>query len=268
MTSPIKESPPASPTPAQRSVAEFLPSDQYSQYLLSSKTEMFAVCRGLADHVSQISMIFNEGRDMVLTSLISWGDNGLVFDFGASSEMNRKALKAEKVFCTAQLDRVEIQFILRSLSAIEADGRPAFHAPLPDSILRLQRREYFRLITPIAMPLKCKIPLIAENGSSTAIEAPVVDISLGGVCLAGLPMDMELDTDSELPGCSIVLPDAGTIFAALRLRWQIDTVTRSGIRAKRAGFEFANLPQAKTTLIQRYIIKTERDRKARESGRV
>lgn len=265
MTSP-PHVPAAIPTLTQRSVAELLPSDEYSQYLLTSKAEKFAVCRGLTEHVSQVSMIFNEGRDMVLTTLLNWDDEGLVLDFGASAEMNRKALKAEKMFCSAQLDKVEIQFILRGVDIIEVDGRPAFHAALPDSILRLQRREFFRLITPFARPLMCRIPLVGADELSSMLDAHVVDISLGGVSVAGLPIDFSLEAGMEFPDCRIDLSEGDAIVAILRPRWQTETVTRSGIRAKRAGFEFANLPPVKTTLIQRYIIKTERERKARESG--
>lgn len=253
-------------TPTQRPVAELLPTDKYSEYLLTSKAEKFAVLRGLADHVSQISMIFNEGHDMLLTSLVSWDDNGIVLDFGASAEMNRKALQVEKMFCSAQLDKVEIQFILRGVDRIEVGGRPAFHASLPDSILRLQRREFFRLLTPVARPLICRIPLMGKDGEKFILDAHVADISLGGVCLTGLAPDFALETDMEFGDCSIDLPDGDKISVTLRPCWQIETVSRSGIRAKRAGFAFVKIPPMKATLIQRYIIKTERERKARESG--
>ena len=258
----------STPTAPHRTLADFLPGDQYSQYLLTGKNEMFAVCRGLSDNVSLISMIFNGGHDMVLTTLISWGDNGLLLDFGASEEMNQAALKADKLFCSAQLDKVEIQFILRGVRRVVVDGRPTFHAPLPESILRLQRREYFRLLTPIVNPLRCKIRCNDAAGSPMSLSAQLVDISVGGVCLAGLPADLPLDTSTEFVDSSIDLPEGGSIVATLRLRWLTEIVSRSGVPSKRAGFEFIRLPHAKSTLIQRYITKTERDRKARESGQV
>ena len=67
---PSAQNPAAAPAVPQRTLADFLPGDQYSQYLLTGKNEMFAVCRGLVDNVSLISMIFNAGHDMVLTTLI------------------------------------------------------------------------------------------------------------------------------------------------------------------------------------------------------
>lgn len=252
----------------KRTLADFLPGDKYSQYLLTSKNEMFAVCRGLVDHVSLISMIFNGGQDMVLTTLISWGENGLLLDFGASSEMNEAALNADKLFCSAQLDKVEIQFILRGVKRVVVDGRPTFHAQLPDSILRLQRREYFRLLTPIINPLRCRLRCNDASGASIALSAPVVDISIGGVSLSGLPADLPLTNDMEFADCAIDLPDGGRIVSTLKLRWLAEVVSRSGVPSKRGGFEFIRLAHSMSTLIQRYITKTERERKARESGQV
>ncbi len=245
---------------------ELVPNDEYSQYLLRARSEMFTVFRGMVETVSQITLIFNEGRDMVLTSLVSYGDNGLVFELGASAEMNKKALQAAKLFGVTQLQKVEIQFILRGLQQTEVDGKAAFHAELPDSILRLQRRENYRLMAPIARPLKCKINFTSGDGSEYAVEAQVVDISGTGIRLSGLPLDIPLETGMELPGCSVELPEVGSIKATLYLRWLDESVNRSGARSNRAGCEFVNLPRQMATLIQRYIFKVERERKARDSG--
>lgn len=265
MTNPSTE-PDSSPEPTPKSVAEILPTDEFSQYLLYGKSEMLAVLRGLIEQVSQVTMMFNEGRDMVLTSLISCDEDGLILDFGASMEMNRKALKADKLFCVTQLGRVKIQFILRGVTQIEVDGRPAFLAPLPDSLLRLQRREYYRLITSIMQPLKCRIRLVDVDAASVLIEVNVADISGGGVCLAGLPLDLPLEPDMEISDCSIELPEVGSIIATLHLLRVTETTNRSGVRALRAGCVFVKLPGPMERLIQRYIMKIERERKARESG--
>lgn len=265
MTPPSDE-PEASQRLTQQAVTDVLPTDEFSQYLLYTKSEILTILRGLVEHVSQVTMLFNAGRNMVLTSLVSCGDDGLVLEFGASAEMNRKALKAEKLFCVSQLDKVKIQFILAGVDLVEDDGRPAFHASLPDSVLRLQRREYYRLVTPVAQPLKCKVHVPDVDGSSFLIEVRIADISGGGVCLTGLPLYLPLAADMEFHGCSIELPEVGSIDATLRLHNVTEIAGRSGARAKRAGCEFVNLPGPMARLIQRYIMKIERERKARESG--
>ena len=254
------------PQSKPKAIAEILPTEQFSQYLLYGKGEMLPVLRGLVEQVSQVTMLFNEDRDMVLTSLASCDEDGIAMDFGASEELNRLALKAEKLFCITQLGKVKIQFILRGVTEVEADGRPAFFAALPDSILRLQRREHYRLPLSITQPLKCRIRLANAEGSSVLVDANVVDISGGGIGLAGLPPDLVLEPDMKISGCVIELPEFGSITTSLLLHRVIETTRRSGIRARRAGCEFVGLTGAMEKLIQRFIMKVERERKARESG--
>ena len=256
----------ALPTAAQKMATELLSTDEFSKYMLNSRSEMFAVFRGLVEHVSQITMFFNEGRDMVLTSMISYGDNGLLFDLGASEETNRKALEAKKLFCVTQLDKVRIQFILRGLRHAEAKGGPAFLATLPEGVLRLQRREYYRLSTPMARPLRCTITFPpAANGERQVLEATISDISGGGLGVISIPSDTPIETGLEL-GCKMELPEIGTVNGTVVVRSVFDTTARNGVKSKRAGCEFIKLPGSMLILIQRYIIKIERERKARESG--
>lgn len=253
-------------TPAQKMAAELLSTDEFSQYMLNTKAEMFAVFRGMVEHVSQVTMFFNEGRDLVLTSMISYNDGGLYLDLGASSEMNRKALDAKKLFCVTQLDKVKIQFILRGLQRVETKDGPAFFAALPDSVLRLQRREYYRLATPITRPLKCTIAFPPPpQGERRIFEASLGDISGGGIGVISIPLDIPIETGLELT-CKIDLPEVGIVSGTIIVRSVSEARTRSGIKSKRAGCEFVKLPGAMLTLIQRYIIKVERERKARESG--
>ena len=252
--------------PGTPAAAAVLATDEYSRFLLHHRGAIVQVLRGLVEHVSQVTMFFNAGRDMVITSLVSFDDAHLVLDFGPSMELNRKALEASRLFCVTQLEKVKIQFLLKGLTRIEADGRPAFQAALPESVLRLQRREFYRLATPIARPLICAIPIKEVDGSKRFVEAHIADISGGGVGVISLPKDMLIEEGMEFPDCRLDLPEVGRITATLQIRSVFEVETRTGGHLRRAGCEFVRLPGPMATLIQRYILKVERERKARESG--
>lgn len=256
------ETPPAAPG-AQ--AAPLLEPGDYARYLLHSKSEILFVLRSLAEHVSQVTVFFNEGKDLLLTTVIAVADDALIIDYGASSEMNRKALVADKLFCVASLKKVRIQFLLRGLTQVSYEGRPAFQARLPTDLLRLQRREFFRLTMPITRPLKCAMPITDAAGEAQVVEVNVVDISGGGLAIA-LPDGVDFEDDQEFADCRIELPEVGAVTARVAIRNQFEITLRSGARVRRAGCEFVKLPGPAATLIQRYIIKVERERKARESG--
>lgn len=233
--------------------------------MLRSPAEVLVVLRGLFERVSQITVFFNEGKDMLLTTLAHVANDHLILDYGPNPETNRKALETEKHFCVTALDKVRIQFMLRDFTRTEHEGRPAFRCALPDELLRLQRREFYRLVTPIARPLKCAIPVRHPDGMHLH-EANILDISNGGVCLLIPPEGVTFESGMEFPGCRIDLPEVGLVNNTLKVKNIFEVTLKSGARMQRAGCEFENMPGPMMTLIQRYIIKVERERKARESG--
>ena len=243
--------------------------DEYSRYLLHSRTEIVAVLRSLIHKTALITIYFDHGQSFLLTSMLALSpdNNRFVLDIGADAEMNRKALHATRLVLTTQIDKVKIQFSINGLSPAEHEGRPAFAGKLPDSLLRLQRREFFRLSTPIANPVNMNAIVHRPDGSAMNVEIPLFDISGGGI---GLMMTTELaqllPRGTQLSDCRIPLPDEGLIVVSLIIRNTFDVTTRSGGRFVRAGCEFIDVPSSRLNMIQRYITRIERERKARLSG--
>jgi len=136
---------------------ELLRTDEYTEYLLHSPLEILSVLRQVAEHGDLVTIYFNSGKDFLLTSLISVGEDGIRLDHGSNSEMNRRALAAEKLFCITRHAKVKLQFILTGVREDTFDRQKVFAAALPETLLRLQRREFFRLNTPITRPLICRV---------------------------------------------------------------------------------------------------------------
>lgn len=250
-------------------VFELEQSDDYSKYLLHSKSEILAVLRTLIQKGSMITVYFDHGRSFLLTAVIALSDDNreFILDVGSDNEMNRKALLADKLIFTTVVDKVKVQFSLDKLSPTQSGGRPALLAKVPDQLLRLQRREFFRLSTPVANPLKLCAEITRPDASVVQVELPLMDISGGGV---GLTLSAEqtalIKRDDMLSDCKIMLPDEGLLVATIRVRSLVEVTARSGARFFRVGCEFIGLSPARMSLIQRYITRIERERKARLNG--
>ncbi|MGE5465993.1 MAG: flagellar brake protein [Ignavibacteria bacterium] len=254
------------PAPEAPRGPSLLDAHDYTKFLLYGKKEIIAVLRGLQNSVALITAFFNEGKELLPTTLLDVDEDGMILDFGADHDTNRRALNAERLICVASQERVRIQFEAKNPAQVQFSGSPAFRAPLPASVLRLQRRDFFRLAMPITRPLKCSIPLPdAPEGGPAAIEVSVVDISGGGFAMS-VPKGMTLESGQEFANCSIELPEVGTITISMTIRNVFEVELRSGARVTRAGCEFIKPGGATMALIQRYIMKVERERKARESG--
>ena len=256
------------PAPAV-AVFELEQTDAYSKFLLYSKSEILAILRTLIQKGSMITAYFDHGRSFLLTSIIalSADDQSFILDMGSNDEMNRKALLANHHIFTTMVDKVKIQFSLDGLTLTQYEGRPAFLARLPETLLRLQRREFFRLSTPVANPVKLSTILRLADASTLAIELPLVDISGGGIGLQVSPDQAQyFQRGDTLDECRMILHDEGVLVATLCVRNLIDITSRSGAHYFRVGCEFVNLSAARASLVQRYITRVERDRRARLNG--
>ena len=258
---------PPSPAPeSQPAKNKLLEPSDYSRYLLESRSEVLFVLRNLNTGGDRISVYFNEGRDFLLTTLLAIEESRIILDCGSDELMNRRAEVAKKLFCATSHEKVQVQFTLLGVQRITYEGRPAFAAAIPSSVLRLQRREFYRLTTPVAHPLKCRIPIAQSNGGIQVVETNVLDISGGGVAILNPGKGALLEPGMEFTNCQIELPEVGRLVVTLQIRSMYEVTLRNGSRITRVGCQFINLPGSMMNLVQRYIIKVERERKARESG--
>ncbi len=231
----------------------------YSKYLIHSRTEIIFVLRAVMQKTELVTAYFNHGKDFFLTSILEVEPDHLIIDFGANDALNRKILESDRIVFLTTQDRVRVQFTAPRVEKVVYNNRDAFRLPLPDAVLKLQRREYYRISTPITVPLKCEIPL-PQGGK---IDVSIVDISVGGIGIVGYPPELVTEVGTAYPGCKIDLPDVGSIVATIQIRNVLDVTLKSGQVSKRAGCQFMDLPANMQVLLQRYIIKLERERRAK-----
>ena len=242
---------------------------EYSQFLLHSTSEILAVLRSLIQKGAMITVYFDQGRSFLLTTMLSLkSDNReFILDLGSNEEMNRRALLANKLILTTIIDKVKVQFSVKKLAHTQFEGRAAFLGTLPETLLRLQRREYFRLSTPIVNPVKITAVAARPDKSALHVELPLLDVSGGGVGLmATLDHAQLFARGTTLTDCKMMLPEEGLLVVTLCVRNLFDVTTRSGAHYVRMGCEFVNLSGARLNMVQRYITRVERERKARLSG--
>jgi len=239
--------------------------DLYSKYTVHSKTEILLILNAMRASNTLVTAHFNHGKEFLLTSVVgvSADGNDLILDVGSNAEINKRVLQTDKLACNSSHGKVKIQFIINGVDPTKFEGRNAFLGNVPETLIRLQRRDFYRMSTPVASPLKCHIPLQESDGSTRFIVATVVDVSGGGLALVLPQEEHQFDTDMLLSACRIDLPKIGTVTATMRVRSNYDVTLASGKILKRSGCQFVKLPDSMASMIQRYIIQVERERKAR-----
>lgn len=234
-----------------------------SEYFVHSRIEIASILRDVMTRNSLISVYFDAGNSSLLTALLAVDaeSGSLLLDCGPDPKINERLVRAERLVCVTSLDKVKIQFVTGPARAIQAGGKPALQLRLPEKLLRLQRREYFRLSTPITSPLKCTISPIA-GGTGTSHQFSIVDISGGG---------FSANSDCELPGLEpltrlhgvITLPDGDVLRADVELRNTFEITLANGKRIRRYGWQFLDLSERARVMLEKYVMQQQRLQKAR-----
>lgn len=242
--------------------------DEEEKYLLRHPRDIRQVLQSLVDKRALISAHVTPRGHTFPTALIglSDDDDSLLFDGSINEGINRSIEDAGQVICVSQLERVHVQFPLSGCVRTVIDGQVAFQAALPDRLMRLQRREFYRLRVPVAHPVLCAIPFNVGEDVPHWVDMRVLDISGGGIAVE-VPADRpEFRPFREYEDCRLKLPDADPLPVRLMIKNLFRQSQPNGRETLRAGCQFTDLPRGGDAVIQRYIFRMERQRSARERG--
>lgn len=236
-------------------------SDTLSNYMIHSRMEILYILRAIQHKNEFVTAYFNQGNDFILTSIIdvSAGSDTLMLDLGADEALNRRALESDRLVLVTSQDRVKVQFVAEGMEQTTYQGRPAFKTKIPAELLKLQRREFYRLSTPLFNPIKCAMSRI----DGTRLEATIADISLGGIAITNYQDQITFAPGERFVNSRILLPDIGTVTTDIEIRNEHEVTMKNGVNIQRAGCMFINLPSGQQAMIQRYIIKLDRERRAK-----
>ena len=235
----------------------------YQRYQVDSRFEIVSLLREVADAHALVTLYFNQGSEFIVTNLLDVNPelDELIFDFGAYADTNQRLLSSPRMTVVTFLDHIKLQFSAQRAEATSYDRLPALRIGMPDSLLRLQRRDAYRIRAPIAKPVLASIS--DPSDPLRRLQLRILDVSCGGIAVVAREEEIALEPGMVLQDCSIDLPGVGLLTAALEVRntARHDEATRQ--KMARYGCRFSGLSPVLVNAIQRYITKVERERAQR-----
>lgn len=228
---------------------------------IENRAEIDTLLKHLTHRRELVCIYVDESERFGLTAILEVSAQRFVLEV-PPGEMRSAVTSARKLLCVSRLQQVKLQFEADDLQQITWKGEPALSLALPTSVLRFQRRDFYRLTVPLGQPLSCFIP----SGLGDEVEISLVDISIGGIGILGYTPGVRLENGLRYQNVRIELPETGTIVANIEIKASFDVTLKNGIRTVRTGAQFVGLPGTVQALIQRYITRIERARIAREQG--
>ncbi len=239
--------------------------DEDAAFLLHSRMDIIALLRAIARSRTLVHVHVGGGHDSLLTPLIAVDAEGgaILIDASGSDKLNRNLLRAERLLFYTSLDKVQIRFTTTPARQVKHEGREVFCVRLPETMLRLQRRECFRVLAPVTRPIQCVVPLEQPHGIRY-VETRVHDISQGGVSLIARRDELPAEAGKRYPNCRIVLPDTGAAVVTLEAVFACDVEMLNDRTLGRIGCKYVRPSMPALSLIQRHMMKLEREQTRRE----
>ena len=239
---------------------ELISTEDRGRYLVSHPAEIERILREVMDGKNIVALYGENGKQFLLSTLVAVEPekNYLLFEQGVDDAMNALLLGGKECTFASTHAQVHVQFSSTKIESAKLGQEAVFRVPMPRELLRLQRREYYRLVTSVINPVKCLI-----NTPTGLMESVVVDISIGGVGVLAYQQGVQLKAGETFHGCRITLPGTGEFAVGLNVCTTFEITMKNGRLTHRAGCQFIDLPPSVETAIQRYIIQVDRERRAR-----
>ncbi len=245
--------------------------EDVSPYQVHSRREIIGLLRSMQERNQLVTMHAAGGSDAVVTSILEVDEESgiVVIDRAPNNALNQRIVGSDNISFETVLDSIRILFFTNKVKECLYDNLPALYIAIPASLIRLQRREYYRVPTPVANPVRCTIRVPADDesgGPGTTVVVTLKDISGGGIGVVDEKKLLDNTIGRIYKDCRLDLPGGTVVTADLQIRNSHDLTLASGKSIRKIGCMFINLPSPMLAAVQRYITKLERERNAKATG--
>jgi c-di-GMP-binding flagellar brake protein YcgR len=247
-------------------LASYYETEDLEPYRLRSRREIISLLRNIGERNQLVRMVINNGADTVVTSIldVDESDDTVLLDCAPTATMNHRVLASETLAFETVLDSIRILFDVSEIDSITYNKLPAFVIPLPQSVIRLQRREFYRVPTPLTTPVMCTVP-VRTGDQVIQVTTSLHNISGGGLSIVDEKKLIDPTFGRIYENCRINLP-GGQITVSLQIRNLLELTLANGKSIHRLGCQFVDPSNGTVAAVQKYITKLEREHNARATG--
>lgn len=251
-------------------MADGIPAGIDQQYVIHNAKAIGQILGDLLKQKTTLKVSFNHGNDVYLTTVIALDtvNHAVFLDIGRDEDFNKRLLESHQVTFEKD-DGIRIRWVSTRLVAANMSDGKAIKIAQPQSIIRLQRRDYYRISTPIINPVLCHIPMPDPKNSNEekTLELTLVDISLGGVGVTSIGiLDPGFTPGATFSSCKMDFPDIGMTSLKLQVMSMTPIPMKDGTIKHRIGLKYVDPSRGNEGLIHRYTYTLERAAMAIANG--
>lgn len=241
-----------------------------SNFLDRNPKKVLSYLKILKNERCLISAAFGiDNKDTFLTAIIEIDEKkqNLTIDCGPKEYLNKRLQSSAVIKFSALYQGIKVLFEGRKVKKAGNPDQPSFIIPIPHSIYWFQRRQFYRIRSPLSKKSSCIVSFHKpETEEESTVELQLYDISASGFSLIKGSEDLsELFTPtSEFENCILKLENEEDQPISFEVRHLTPLNSNDNQVGTRIGCRLTNITTRTETTIIRYMQMIDREIKQKE----
>ncbi len=241
-----------------------------SKYLDNNPKRVLSYLKILLKERCLISVAFGiDEKDTFLTAIIAIDEKKqtLTIDCGPKEYLNKRLQSSAIIKFSTKYQGIKVLFEGRKVKKAGNSSQPSFIIPIPNSIYWFQRRQFYRVKSPLSKKSSCLVSFYKpETEEEISVELPLYDISASGFSFIKESEEFSelFNPSSEFEKCFLKLAneeDQSVSFEVKHVTPINPNKTQAGVRI---GCRITEITPGTETTIVRYMQIIDREIKQKE----
>ena len=230
-----------------------------SAFFIRNKKQIIKHLELLLKQRCLFNLHFGDNESFITTLLeIDPSADRLLMDYGPKDYLNKRLLSVANIHFRTDYSGIKIAFEGRDIETVRHNGHDAFSVALPKDLLWRQRRQFYRIKSPLS-----KASYLQLTFDDDTVKLPLYDISISGFAVLDegtAPVDL-LTVHQTLDDCRLILENTAEDAVAFIVTNTVKLNPNKQGKTRKIGCRFTRISSAFESGIQRYMQLIEREHK-------
>lgn len=194
------------------------------KYRINNSKKILKYLNLLLDERCLISASFGKDeKDTFLSAIVNIDEknNSVSIDCGPQEYLNKKLLGSPFIKCSSKYKGIKVLFQGSKVSKAGKPGNPEFLIAVPNNFYWMERRQYFRVKSPISKNNYCSISFTKTNTEEqTSYKLKLFDISANGLSFLcdSDECSEKLSPSVEIKNCKLFLENEDPLEISIEVK--------------------------------------------------
>lgn len=202
---------------------------------------------------------FGASNESYITTLLAVDteNNLVILDCGSKEDVNQRILHAGRLAFDTEYNGIKVSFVGGGLKKVTHKGDQAFAMAIPKSLYWMQRREYYRVKSPLSKASYCQLILKGKE----PVNLKLYDLSLTGFAMLNVSKEVSelLIPGHKYENCKLILEGAGEGIISFEIKAKYIINPEKLQKIQKIGCQFFDMKRPVEEVIQRYMNEIQRD---------